>query len=392
MPHTQETLKPGGPYDIIVPRLALSPVPNPGQSMQVALIANTAWLDEELATLHHLVVGLLDESIRVIQVLPRGRAEGEVVSFGTRLSWRETRSRRRSRRSVSRLADSLQGADLLHALDGRLWRPALDLGRELQRPVVLSANSGMDISVASRCASRLVPGQVSVVCATQPLVEQVREAVGPSIPVRFVPPGVHLGSLAERGDDETPCVVVSGDGGCDEHMIALLEGAKHAISLRSDLQLFFDGQRQDPHKLWRAIHRAGLLTNATLIPRRLGHREVLLRAGALAHPQPMGRARSLTLRAMGHAVPVMGCADPVLDYLIDGQTARVLESPTPEAWAKALVGFATKPAVWRGLGKSAQKWVGEHRLAASQLDGLIQTYRDLTGEPIAFPGPAAAAV
>ena len=62
--------------------------------MHVALLANTAWLDEELATLHHIVVGLLDESVRVVQALPQGRAEGEIVSFGTRLSWRERRGHR----------------------------------------------------------------------------------------------------------------------------------------------------------------------------------------------------------------------------------------------------------------------------------------------------------
>lgn len=356
--------------------------------MHVALIANTAWLDEELATLHHVVVGLLDASTRVAQVLPRGRAEGEVVSFGTRLSWRETRGRRRNRRSIARLADRLrdEGVDLIHALDGRLWRSALGLGRQLGLPVVLGANSGLDVSVAARLAGRMAPDRVSIACATRPLTERVAEAVNDRVPVRFVPPGVHLGSLAPRGDDETPCVVVSGDGGCDAHITALLEGARQAIAVRSDLQLFFDGQRQDPHKLWRAVSRAGLLTNATLIPRRLGHREVLLRAGALAHPQPLGRARSLTLRAMAHAVPVMSCADPVLDYLIPGTTARVIDQPTPEAWAKALVGFAAKPGVWRGLGQSAQQWVGEHRLAANHLHLLLQTYRELTGEPIAFPG------
>lgn len=357
--------------------------------MQVALIANTAWLDEELATLHHLVVGLIDDSVQVVQVLPMGRAEGEVVSFGTRLSWHERRGRWRNRRAINRMAEPLkqQGVELLHALDGRMWRAALDLGRQLSLPVVLSANSGMDIELAARYASRLVPGQHAVLCATEPLRQLVDQAIASAVPVRHVPFGVHLGKPAPHTQGETPCVVVSGDGGYDEYVHHLLLGAKQAIQAHPDLQLFFDSQREDPRAMWRAIRRQGLLAHSTLIPRRLGHREILLRAGAMIHPQPLGRSRSLTLRAMAHAVPVIACADPLLDDLIDGQTARVLHDPSPDTWAKALVSFASEPKIWSDLGLAAQQWVGQHRLASTQLERLITTYRHLTGEPIAFPTP-----
>ncbi|MEO0476491.1 MAG: hypothetical protein AAF085_11065, partial [Planctomycetota bacterium] len=186
--------------------------------------------------------------------------------------------------------------------------------------------------------------------------------------------------------------VISGDGGFDEYVQHLLQGARQAIEQHPDLQLFFDSQRQDPRAMWRAIRKHELLANSTLIPRRLGHREILLRASALVHPQPLGRARSLTLRAMSHAVPVLACADPLLDELIDGQTARVLHEPSAETWVKILTSLASDPAPWRELGNSAQQWVGQHRLAAAQLERLISTYRHLTGEPIAFPGSSASAV
>jgi glycosyltransferase involved in cell wall biosynthesis len=355
--------------------------------MHVALIANTAWLDEELATLHHVVVGLINDSARVVQVLPKGRAEGEIVSFGSRLSWRERRGRRRNRRALNRLAEPMkqQGVDLIHALDGRLWPAALDLGRQMNVPVVLSANSGMDIELATRSVHRLVPGQHAILCATEPLRQLVDQAIGSAVPVRHVPFGVHLGKPAPHADDETPCVVVTGDGGCDAYVNRLLDGAKQAIASHPDLQFFFDGQREDPRALWRAIRKHGLLTNATLIPRRLGHREVLLRAGAMVHPQPLGRSRSLTLRAMAHAVPVVACADPLLDDLIDGRTARVLHEPAADAWAKIFVSLAEDPVTWRGLGATAQQWVGQHRLASTHLEHLLSTYRHLSGEPIAFP-------
>ncbi|MEM1355132.1 MAG: glycosyltransferase [Planctomycetota bacterium] len=356
--------------------------------MQIALFANTAWLDEELASLHHLVVGLMDEAVRTVQVLPEGRAEDETVGFGTRLSWRETRRRWANRRELRRLAEPLVKAEvaLLHALDGRLWKPVLDLGQQLGVPVALSANSGLDVAAASRLRGQMDPGQTLLTAATAPLADLISEAVGGKLEVHTVPPGVHLGKPINHDDDETPCVVVSGDGGCDEHMLVLLEGMRLALRDDPHMQFFFDGQGRDLHKLWRAIERMGLLGSSTLIPRRLGHREVLLRVDALVHPQPLGRARSMTLRAMANAVPVFATRDPVLDYLQPGVTARVLDQPTPEAWAEALRSLSQDREAAAALGRSARDWVKRERLASSQLETLLSLYREIVGEPIAFPG------
>ena len=39
--------------------------------MHAALLANSAWLGEEAHTLRQLVVGLVDEQVRVTRVVPR---------------------------------------------------------------------------------------------------------------------------------------------------------------------------------------------------------------------------------------------------------------------------------------------------------------------------------
>ena len=110
-------------------------------------------------------------------------------------------------------------------------------------------------------------------CATKPLTKLVDQAVGGAVPVRHVPFAVHLGKRTDLHSGQTPCVVSSGDGGFDDYVHQLLRGAKQATQAYPDLQLFFDAQRDQPRALWRAISRQGLLANATLIPRRLGHRE-----------------------------------------------------------------------------------------------------------------------
>src|SRR5690606_29911364 len=86
--------------------------------MHVALLANTAWLDEELAMFRHLVVGLIDEQVRVAQVVPEEMAGEEFSAFGDRITWRPSRWGMVQRQRLTSLATRLDrlGIDLIHAL------------------------------------------------------------------------------------------------------------------------------------------------------------------------------------------------------------------------------------------------------------------------------------
>ena len=58
--------------------------------MHVALLANEAWLDDELVTFEQLVVGLVDEQVRITRVVPagvEGSGLGDSPMFGQRLTW-----------------------------------------------------------------------------------------------------------------------------------------------------------------------------------------------------------------------------------------------------------------------------------------------------------------
>ena len=169
-------------------------------------------------------------------------------------------------------------------------------------------------------------------------------------------------------------------------MRQLLQGIHMALDDETEMQFFFDGQGVDQHKLWRTIEKLGLLRNSTLIPRRLGHREILLRANALVHPQALGKARSLTLRAMACGLPVISVADEALDYLQPETTARVLNDPTPEDWCQCLLWLARQRSEAAALGQRSHQWVREHRPVSAQIESLLHVYRSLTGETLPFPG------
>jgi len=356
--------------------------------MHTALIANSAWLDHEPATLGQLTAGLIDAGTRVMQVLPRRRAGGDTLPFAGKLGWDESRSDRTNRKTLGWLGDTLaeHGVGLLHALDGGVWDGTLRLSQTLGVPAVLNVNATPDAERAAHLARKLDPERTAFACATRPMADAVAEHVPNGLLVQCVPPGVHLAEPTSAHDPDTLCIVASVDGRHDDATETFLASLRGVAEVMPSVQVFFDVRGRDTHTLWRAIDRLGLSPHCTLTPKRQGQREILLNADALALPQALGQAQPLTLRAMAHALPVIAVDDPALDYLLPGQTARVLQHPTPAQWADALGDLALKPERARDLGRSAREWVGRHRLAATQVDQLLHLYRSITGETLPFGG------
>ena len=108
--------------------------------MKVALIADSLWLMHELTTFRRLVVGLLDEQVRVVRVVPQwavGEADqlaiaGHAMAYPV-AAWHWLRDRR-----LKQLADQLreQEVDLLHVLDASLQRVGMALGEAMNVPVI----------------------------------------------------------------------------------------------------------------------------------------------------------------------------------------------------------------------------------------------------------------
>jgi len=357
--------------------------------MHVALLANRAWLDEELTPFKHLLVGLIDEQVRVAQVVPESIPVDDLSGFGDHAPWREGRVAWVNARRIAGLAEPLEalGVDLVHALDGRMWRAGLALADSLEAPSILSACSRLDIPLAQRLASRLDPAKVALTAATEPLARALRERIGPDILVHTIPTGVHPQShkpAAEVVRGEL-CAVVSGNGVWDKDYDSLLGGIASFVRHHPMSQFFFDGQGGGQYPIWKAASAMGLLANLSLTPRRLGHREMLLRAHVLIHPQALGRSRSLTLRAFARGLTVIARRDDDLDYLIDGQTARVLDDPSSSDWTDQFDQLIEQPQRCAELGQSAAAWVKSHRPTSKQVAGVLDIYRRMTGQTIPFP-------
>lgn len=356
--------------------------------MNVALIANTAWLDEDLTMFQCLVVGLIDDQVQVVEVVPEGLAETEVSAFCRHVSWRDSRWESVRRYRLGRLSDRLQNMDIdvIHALDGRVWSGALKLARRNWTPVVLGASSSMDVPQVGRVQRASRSLKVAFVATTQPLAEAIRLKLESNALVEVVSQGIQMPDSANSRplDGSKLCAAVTGNGTYDTQYEALMIAMRSIITKYPQAQFFFDGQGNDQRLLWQAAQRYGLLSNMSLVPRRLGHRELLLRADLLIQPQSLGRSRTLTLRAMAHGVPVLAMSDSWLDYLIDQQTAWVIEKPDPALWVSSIEQFIEHRDDARQRTNRARQWVLQRHRAAVQVEHMVQLYREISGESIKF--------
>jgi glycosyltransferase involved in cell wall biosynthesis len=360
-------------------------------AMNVALLADTAWLDDELHSFQHLVVGLIDERVRVIQVMPDDVPIEASSVFAERVVWSESRWREVNRWRLGRLDDPLEKAEahLLHALDSRLWRGAARLSEQMNVPVIFGASSADAVDAAERVVRDADPARVAFAASTEPIAQALRGKLDGAIVVETVPTGVHVAETTEGcSSEDALCVIVSGDGILDANYQALLNALVDVCDQHPGMQFFFDGQGSDQHQVWKAASRLGLLRNVSMIPRRLGQRDVLLRADVLIQPQPLGQSRSITLEAMAHGLAVIAHEDGWLDYLIDDQTAWLVRDTSAAAWGAAINRILADLPAARSLGQRARAWVREHRSVSVQLARTLDLYRRVTGQTLPFPGGA----
>lgn len=360
--------------------------------MKAALVADRSWLLAEPATLRRLVVGLVDEQVRVVRVVPEdlGPADEDalaITSIEMRYRWSSWRWARD--RALRQLRDSLREAeiDVLHVLDGSLIVPGLTLASQLGVPLIASVWSQTEIDQLPT-----PPGDVSlvIVVPTQSLAERAnRRLHGTAAQVEHIPAGVYRSAadampapLADPG--QALSCVVAGDGRLDPAYDALLHAIAEVKPRLGHAVYFFHSIASDQHRLWQLAQRLDLLEQVSLVPPEPGVRQLLVQADVIVQPQPLGRVRTLVVEAMAAGRPVIAAADPLLDYLIDHQTARLLHEPTAAEWAAVLVDLVEHPADYVALGQRARDYVGQHHSAGRSVEQMLALYHRLTPRPLPF--------
>ncbi len=360
--------------------------------MQVSLLANATWLDEELTGYRYLTVGLIDEQVRVAQVVPDDLPLEDGIPFGDRIPWTDSTWSWLRRRRLLALAEPLERLepDVVHILHHALWDGGLALAQELESAIVFQVTGLEDLRECDRLLSRLDPATTAFAATTEPLSQALVDRLPDAFSVQLIRPGVRFSPpqpMSEKPGDEPPlCALICGQTRHDANYESLFVAIKRLIVDHPEVQFFLDAPTEADQVLWQAAQRLGILANLSMVPHRLGHREMELAADVIIHPQALNRSRSLTLQAMAQGVPIIAHADPWLDYLIDDQTAWLIDKPTAPRWEEMLRHLVVAPDQGDALGARAREWVGQHHRASQQISDTIDLYRKLTGEAMKFPG------
>lgn len=360
----------------------------------MGLLTNAAYLDENLTTFNHLVVGLIDDGLRLVQVAPEQVGRDELTIFGDRMSYRVSAAMPITRHRVMSLGPFLaeRGVTVLMAMSGGMWRYTAELAKRHDMALILQAQSAADVRRLPGMM-RLLRPQTAVIAATSPLEDALSKQLGNTVICETIPLGVHIPELPAKSQADatteeitTPSVVITTDGQLTPGIEALLRALPAVVAKMPEIQFFLDGQSTNMHELWKLASKLELLGNLSLIPRKLGHRELLLRADMLIQPQPLGMARSLTLEAMAHRIAIIAQDDPWLDYLLENVTCRLVDHPTVHEWQRMLLDMLNDRASLSRLGQSAQNYVKEHHAMSAQVAQTLDVCRRLSGESLAFTG------
>ena len=359
--------------------------------MKVALIADSNWLMHELTTFRRLAVGLVDEHVRVLRVVPQWalREEDQLGMAGEAMAypvaaWQWLRDRR-----LKLFAERLRekDVDVLHVLDGSLQRVGIALGQMLNLPVVcnLWTREYTDQLTADNGG---VP--IAYAAATDGLVERARRRLAPASVVSKAPPGVFVsaieGAKPPLADPaRSLSVLVIGNGKPDVHFQALMEAIAAERERLGHALFFLYCGTSDQHALWRLAERFKLLNQVSLVPGEPNSRDLMVQADVVIQPQALGRARTLVLEAMAVARPIIAADDPMLDYLRHGETAILLPQVTPADWAAWLRQLVTEPQRFIDIGVSAQQYVQKNHSPSRFIQRMQELYhRMITPQTIPF--------
>ncbi len=352
--------------------------------MHVALIVDHDRWRREHALVGRITAGLRDRDIQVTAVLPEAARLDAVdddpplngaVEIYTPMQVPPWMRRTRARQIAASLPGSVP--DVIHAIGEDAWRIALDLAREIDRPVTLEVWTAELINriPPGRAASR-VAGYIAL---TDPIAEALRHRVDSHL-VTVVPIGVEIPDrprqvLTHRDDSMTLAILGSGRDLVGYR--AVLTGLSRLISDLPQIQACLELRGPGEHEIWRHARRLDLLGHISSVVDAAMHRPLLTGCDVLVLPERQGQVRSIVLESMAAGMPAVTADDPYLDIFVPDETALVVDRAVPDDWTEKLRSVLTDPTVAPRLGAAARAMIADCHRPAEQADRLAEAFRQV---------------
>lgn len=343
--------------------------------------------------LKRLVIGLIDQGVRLTRIVP-DRLEVESVLATERslelvprlqtpmkvLPW--LRGRR-----AEELATAMERSlpDVIYATGRASWPIAIDLADEIERPIALDIWSSEIAANAPRNRSaRNIAGYVA---ATAPLATALRQRVDSEL-VSLVPIGVAVPSSPpkrSRSADDLISAAIVGSGQdlpAYRTVLAALERIHREIN---QLQVVLELRGPHEHDIWRLVDRSGMHPFISPIRDAAMHRRLVSQCDVLITPESCGEVNSLLLDCMAVGMTLVACEDSVLDMLEHDITAIMLPRQQPDAWEGRLRRALGNIEVSRHVGAAARSVIARHHRSSQHVARLAETFEKIvSGETYSF--------
>lgn len=354
--------------------------------LDVAIWIDPQMLRREPAFLRHLVVALKSDGHQVRFISPADVDLSPLPTLGSPVltyhwhRWESLPPLRRLR--LARVIDTLRldPPDVL-----LIWGSADPLGPQIvlqatNLPAILWCWDAPELFTPLGAGA--VPQIKQVIVSAQPLLERLPAAC--RAPVTLVHPGVYADEAIACYDvpGQVPCLVSLDPLADMPAFESLMKACRHLTDDGLDFMLFTYDRGAQEHPIWQLAQKLDLLDRVSFVPFHVDAEPLLLHGDLYLHVLPSSRVQYRTLEAMARGLAVVTRPNHGVDFLVDGQTCRLVNEPTAEGWRVVLQELILDRSKAAGIARRGQHLVRERHAMTAIMTQFTSLCRQAAGTPL----------
>jgi glycosyltransferase involved in cell wall biosynthesis len=360
--------------------------PTPTQAaMDIAFWVDPTLMAGESAFLRHLVMGLKLEGQQVTFIAPQGLNLADLPTLGSRVltyrwnRWEKLPVLQKLRLNAVARELNENPPDLIVAwgsADSVLLSVLAQVAPSI--PMILWCWDAAELFTPSA----RIKSMRHLIASSDAIAARAPEKFG--LPISVVHPGVYCEDATACFDVEgyVPCLVSLDPLANRPTYEALLKGCKMIADAGHDFLLFAYDTGPAEYPIWLFAEKLGLLERMSFVPFQQNAEPLLLHGDLYIHVIPSSRVQYRSLEAMGRGLAIVTCANHGADYLMDGETCRIVGPQTAEAWRDALLELILDRQKTAGIARQGQQFVRERHSMGRTLEQFGSICRQTAGMAI----------
>jgi glycosyltransferase involved in cell wall biosynthesis len=164
--------------------------------------------------------------------------------------------------------------------------------------------------------------------------------------------------------------------------VNLFKAAKRLLLDEYDFMLVVMSEESEEKEMRKLLAEFELSQAVVSVPRLKPHRAVLAGGDIFIQPGPRKAFDIMLLEAMSAGTVVAGCRGGVDDLIIEGQTAAVFDPKDELSIYKTLKDLLDRPDLARQLAKSAQDYLKKNHTVSNMISSTLAVYRQAQMLPL----------